>query len=94
MEEIREQLTNKAVEERLLRRVALKASFYGSDITDTGVLTPSSPPIISGGSPVPSSGTYKVDPLVVKDIYEKFIIPLTIKVEIDYLLQGLSSRKE
>jgi len=77
-EEILSLLTNFGVEQKLLRRVALKASFYGADITDSSTAI------------LPSSN-FKVDPQVVSEIYEKFIIPLTKEVEVEYLMQRLNS---
>jgi len=75
-DEIMKLLTNKEVEHRLLRRVAIKASFYGGDITD------------STATPQPSN--YKIQPQVVSDIYNQFIIPLTKDVEVEYLIHRLN----
>ncbi|GAB0495804.1 hypothetical protein MMPV_007110 [Pyropia vietnamensis] len=73
-EGIWEALTNSAVEEVLLRRVRRKAMAYGGDVRDV--------PIEGAGE-----GKYKVDPAAIADIYREIIIPLTKKVEVDYLMQ-------
>jgi len=66
-------LTNSAVEEVLLRRVRRKAMAYGGDVRDVPV--------------VDAEGKYKVDPQAISDIYRDIIIPLTKKVEVEYLMQ-------
>lgn len=73
-EGIWEALTNSAVEEVLLRRVRRKAMAYGGDVRDV--------PVEGAGE-----GKYKVDPTAIADIYREIIIPLTKKVEVDYLMQ-------
>ena len=69
---IMEKITNKAVEEKLLKRVALKAAAYGKeiDITASNLETEKQ----------------KICPKLVADIYEKWLIPLTKKVEVEYML--------
>ncbi|OVE77234.1 chorismate mutase [bacterium F16] len=67
---IMNQLVNKEVEHRVLKRVWNKASAYGRD------------PDFNDAAP-------KVLPDVIADIYQYFIIPLTCKVEVEYLLQRL-----
>lgn len=67
-------LTNSTVEEVLLRRVRRKAMAYGGDVRDV--------PVEGAGE-----GKYKVDPAAIADIYREIIIPLTKKVEVDYLMQ-------
>jgi chorismate mutase len=76
-DEILQLLTNATVEQKLLRRVAIKASFYGADLTDSSTTI------------LPSTN-FKVDPQVVSNIYENFIIPLTKDVEVEYLMQRLN----
>ncbi|KAF8518324.1 chorismate mutase [Gautieria morchelliformis] len=70
-------ITKPAVERALLVRLQKKAAFYGQD------LGPDGQPIENGG------GSTKIDVEGVKDLYEKYIIPLTKDVEVDYLLQRL-----
>ena len=82
---IEELLTNRAVEERLLRRLKKKAMIYGQDIADDDA-----PPAENGVPGSPSgTGTYKFDLDLVVRLYEKYVIPLTKKVEVDYLMQRL-----
>lgn len=66
-------LTDSAVEEVLLRRVRRKAMAYGGEVRDVPV--------------VGVDGKYKVDPSAISDIYRDIIIPLTKKVEVEYLMQ-------
>ena len=63
-------LTNLEVEKRLLRRLRKKAAIYGQEIDGDESNNPN--PRI----PVES----------IANIYEKFVIPLTKRVEVDYLL--------
>lgn len=70
-------ITNSEVEKKLLQRIYLKASRYGQDIDPiTGEILESN---------------YKVNPQVIVDLYEKFLIPITKDIEVDYLLQRLNS---
>ena len=68
-------VTSKSVEEMVQRRVKKKAMVFGQDVdvNDT-----------EG-----SRGTYKVDPLVVFQLYRDWVIPLTKVVEVEYLLHRL-----
>jgi len=68
---IMNKITNKAVEEKLLKRVKLKAATYGKEI----------------GAENTSNDKLKISPQLVADIYEKWIIPLTKEVEVEYLLE-------
>ncbi|KAF0709684.1 hypothetical protein As57867_005777, partial [Aphanomyces stellatus] len=75
-EGIMDALTNLVVEEKVAKRVLLKASTYGQDIdgstaTDIGI------------------GHCKVDPQVISDLYLDFVMPLTKQVQVAYLLQRL-----
>ncbi|KAI9229991.1 MAG: chorismate mutase [Piptocephalis tieghemiana] len=79
-EGIMKSLTVPSVEAALLRRLRRKAEIYGSDITEDGVIQPKN-----------EKGNEKVDPDVVVRLYERFIIPLTKDVEVDYLMQRLGS---
>jgi len=69
---IRKKITNKNVEKKLLERVALKAAAYGKEIDIT--------------IPEQETQKQKICPQLVADIYEKWLIPLTKDVEVDYLL--------
>ncbi|KAF9976764.1 chorismate mutase aro7 [Actinomortierella ambigua] len=75
---IMELLTNRKVEEALLRRLRRKAMIYGADISETGDIVRED-----------DSAASKISPDVVVDLYERFVIPLTKEVEVDYLLQRL-----
>jgi chorismate mutase len=67
---IAELLRNRAVEARILQRVALKAATFGQDIDER-----------------PSGDSHKVPPEAIVTLYERWIIPQTIKVEVDYLME-------
>lgn len=71
-------LTNAAVEEQVLQRVEMKASLFGSDITDTGPRT--------------TGGDYKVPPGIIRELYRDVVIPLTKDVEVMYLLQRIDHK--
>ncbi|KAG0030605.1 chorismate mutase aro7 [Podila clonocystis] len=77
-EGIMELLTNRTVEAALLRRLRRKAMIYGHDITENGDIVLDQEP-----------QDKKISPDVVVDLYERFVIPLTKEVEVDYLLQRL-----
>ncbi|KAF8979905.1 chorismate mutase aro7 [Entomortierella lignicola] len=79
-EGIIELLTNRPVEAALLRRLRRKAMIYGHDITERGdiVLDDQQPDL-----------NQKIRADVVVDLYERFVIPLTKEVEVDYLLKRL-----
>ncbi len=65
-----EKLVDKDVEEKILKRVELKASTYGQELC--------------AQKPV-----FKIQPLIIKKIYNDYIIPLTKEIELLYLLQRL-----
>ena len=67
---IRDRLTVPAVEARLLERVRQKAAAYGQDLDGLPAVSP----------------TVKIRPDALAAIYRDQIIPLTIDVEVDYLL--------
>jgi len=69
---IREKITDKNVEKKLLKRVVLKAATYGKEIDIT--------------TPDQENQKQKISPKLVADIYEKWLIPLTKDVEVDYLI--------
>ncbi|KAG0222795.1 chorismate mutase aro7 [Actinomortierella wolfii] len=75
---IMELLTNRKVEEALLRRLRRKAMIYGADITESGDIIPEQ-----------NSAASKISPDVVVDLYERFVIPLTKEVEVEYLMKRL-----
>ncbi|KAG0244141.1 chorismate mutase [Mortierella sp. GBAus27b] len=76
-EGIMELLTNRVVEEALLRRLRRKALIYGRDITDRGEID------------LDDQSQQKIQADVVVDLYERFVIPLTKEVEVDYLMKRL-----
>lgn len=86
---IEELLTNRAVEARVLKRLKKKALIYGQDIADDDA-----PPSENGVPGSPQMGTYKIDLDLVVRLYEKYVIPLTKKVEVDYLMQRLNGTDE
>lgn len=70
---ISEAITNSAVEQKILKRLLEKAKAYGMD------------PTLKFTQHIES----KVKPEVVVNIYKDYVIPLTKKVEIDYLMRRL-----
>lgn len=68
-----ELLTSESVEEMVRKRVEKKAMVFGQEVS----LDPK------------VKGKYKVDPSVVSGLYQKWIIPLTKIVQVEYLLRRL-----
>lgn len=68
-------ITNAAVEKKVLERLRLKVMTYGTD-----------PSIGPEGVP---DGQPKIDADAVVAMYKDFVIPLTKKVEVEYLMQRL-----
>lgn len=67
-------LTDESVEEMVVKRVKRKAMVFGQEVTlDHNV----------------KGKKYKVDPSVVSLLYQKWIIPLTKIVQVEYLLRRL-----
>lgn len=66
-------ITNKAVEDKILERLVIKAENYGVD------------PSLKYSQNKQS----KVDPNIIAELYRDYIIPLTKKVEVNYLLRRL-----
>ncbi|RDX68475.1 Chorismate mutase 2, partial [Mucuna pruriens] len=66
-------LTSKSVEELVVKRVKKKAMVFGQEVSLDSV----------------KGEKYKVDPSVVSLLYQKWIIPLTKDVEVEYLLRRL-----
>lgn len=69
-------LTAKSVEETVKKRVEKKAKVFGQEVTVEG----------DGDQ---DKGNYKIDPSFVSRLYDKWIIPLTKLVEVEYLLKRL-----
>ena len=72
-------LTNVEVERNVLRRAFVKASTYGQDIVSTSL---NDIPNLNNSS---ASVGYKIEPMLIADIYRDMIIPLTKDVEVRYL---------
>ncbi|OUS47036.1 chorismate mutase [Ostreococcus tauri] len=73
-------LTNQAVEDRVVRRVANKAAVFGTDITED----------IPEGLALPiGSESMKLAPEKVGDLYYRWIMPMTKDVQVAYLLRRL-----
>ncbi|KAI9145152.1 chorismate mutase, partial [Paraphysoderma sedebokerense] len=75
---ILELLTNRAVEEKLLKRLKRKAMIYGQDIDSEDNV------VVANGH---SNGKIDLDAVV--KLYELFVIPLTKEVEVEYLMKRL-----
>lgn len=73
-------LTNLAVEKKLLRRLKKKAMLYGQEIDDSEENE-------YGDNGTYAAQTLKIAPVIVANIYEQFVIPLTKQVEVEYLIQ-------
>lgn len=69
-------LTYPIVEEAIKRRVEMKAKTYGQELT-VNVEEEGSEPV------------YKIKPSLVADLYGDWIMPLTKKVQVEYLLRRL-----
>jgi len=75
-------LTNRAVEDRVVRRVTNKAATYGQDISEE------LPESMAQLAPQ-QKDTYKVAPETVGQLYFKWIMPMTKDVQVEYLLRRL-----
>jgi chorismate mutase len=68
---------------QVLHRVRRKAEMYGQDLDDLSI----------GGDDRVEVGQrpchYKVDPQLIADLYERWVMPLTKEVQIAYLLRRL-----
>lgn len=69
---IMERLTNREVEQHLLRRVRAKTAAYGRDI--------------DGGPESAAEPSFRIAPATVAEIYQRWLIPMTKDVELLYLL--------
>lgn len=79
-EGINELLTNRAVEKKLLERLRRKALVYGQTLDQEQEGT---------------STHLRIPVQVVVDLYEKWVIPLTKQVEVDYLIErGINWKPE
>ncbi|KAI5060038.1 hypothetical protein GOP47_0024458 [Adiantum capillus-veneris] len=67
-------ITYEAVEEKVQKRVEEKARTYGQEVDSNGI------------NPSPH---YKIEPSQVAHLYGKWVMPLTKKVQVQYLLQRL-----
>ncbi|KAH7315341.1 hypothetical protein KP509_21G045300 [Ceratopteris richardii] len=67
-------ITYDAVEKKVQRRVEKKAKTYGQEVDSDG------PDL---------SAHFKIDPLQVAELYGKWVMPLTKKVQVQYLLRRL-----
>ncbi|KZV33303.1 chorismate mutase 1, chloroplastic-like [Dorcoceras hygrometricum] len=69
-------LTHPAVEEAVKRRVEEKTRRFGQELTIDGVEDVANP-------------VYKINPRLVADLYDNWIMPLTKQVQVEYLLRRL-----
>ncbi|VAI86257.1 unnamed protein product [Triticum turgidum subsp. durum] len=74
-------LTSEAQEDVVKRRVEKKAMVFGQDVTLNGPT--------ETGDDTSSQSSFKVAPSVVYELYDRWVIPLTKQVEIEYLLHRL-----
>lgn len=70
-------LTFENVEEMVKKRVEKKAMVFGQEVT------------LTNNTNSNSNGPYKIDPLIVSQLYGKWIMPLTKNVQVEYLLRRL-----
>ncbi|CUM64005.1 uncharacterized protein PRCAT00001593001 [Priceomyces carsonii] len=75
---IEKSITNTALEAKILDRLVIKGESYGIDPSLKYSQNPQS----------------KVDPKVIAKLYKEYIIPLTKKVEVDYLLRRLEDEND
>lgn len=71
-------ITNEAVEQKVLARLALKARTYGTD-----------PGYVEGGDGTNQPPPAKINADAVVAMYRDYVIPLTKVVEVEYLMQRL-----
>ncbi|KAK6456807.1 chorismate mutase [Scheffersomyces xylosifermentans] len=71
-------ITNSAVEQKIIERLVIKGQSYGVDPSLRYSQNPQS----------------KIQPEIIAKVYKDWIIPLTKKVEIDYLLRRLEDEDE
>jgi chorismate mutase len=73
-DELMKLLMDERVEKMVKKRVEKKAIVFGQDVS---------------GSNNADSKHYKVDPSVVARLYDEWVIPLTKRVEVEYLIRRL-----
>lgn len=73
-EQLMNLLTVESVEKAVLRRVEQKAKAYGQEVSLDSIKADS---------------TYKIEPSLIANLYGDWIMPLTKKVEVEYLLRRL-----
>ncbi|KAI8443357.1 chorismate mutase [Phakopsora pachyrhizi] len=81
-EELSKLITIQKVEEALIKRLEKKTIIYGQDINESSQCNAS------------QSGELKLNATLVTSMYKEFIIPLTKKVEVEYLLNRLEGLSE
>ena len=81
-EGIMELLTDRAVELKVVERVTLKAATFGQDL-NAAAATASTPQ--NGGDGL----LLRVSPQAVAELYDRWVMPLTKEVEVEYLLKRL-----
>lgn len=77
-EGIENSITNSAVEAKILERLVIKGESYGTDPSLKYSQNPQS----------------KIKPEIIAKLYKDYVIPLTKKVEVDYLLRRLEDETE
>jgi len=80
-------ITNKAVEEKNIQRVILKARAFAQNISIDDATTTAA----SGRDESEKVTTYKVNPEYLGAVFRDFIMPLTREVEVEYLLERLTT---
>ena len=87
---IMEALTDRAVEARVLERVRLKAATFGRDLSGLPAPAPGEPLCLPASAAAPGEpGGARVDPDAAAALYERWVMPLTKEVEVEYLLLRL-----
>ncbi|KFM25573.1 Chorismate mutase 1, chloroplastic [Auxenochlorella protothecoides] len=75
-------ITDAVVEAKVIQRVARKAAIFGQDVGAAG-------DVIVGTDSEAAEQNAKVRPQAVAQLYKDWVMPLTKKVEVDYLLRRL-----
>lgn len=71
-------LTYEAVENAVQKRVEMKSKIFGLEV-----------PINPDAAEEESKPAYKINPVVIADLYGDWIMPLTKEVQVEYLLRRL-----
>ncbi|KAF5839812.1 chorismate mutase [Dunaliella salina] len=82
-------LTDKAVEKKVVDRVRLKAATFGQDISSAPDTPTSAHTSTHHFSTTTTTPKLKISPDLVAKVYQDWVMPLTKKVEVLYLLQRL-----